>query len=134
MAQRRHVNRIGIPLVDNNAGDCLGFSQPHIGEGLSAIGRLINAVTRGRALPIIGLAGSDPDDIGILLADVNVTDRRCSIALEYRLPGRSIVYGLPNAARRQPNVDDIGIALHGDNIIYAPPHACRPDWPEPKSL
>src|SRR5262249_19205466 len=128
------VHDIRVARIGHNPCYGLGVPQSHVCEGFARIGRLIDAVAHRGTLPVVGLACPDPDDIGIGLTDINIPDRRRRISLEYRLPGGSIVDGLPDAAGSQSEIYNVGVAFHGGDVVDAAAHAGRADGPEPKSL
>ena len=65
MAEHRDIDYVGILRIDDDTGDGLGTLQTHLREGLAGISRFIDAVAKAGTLSIVGLAGTDPDDVGI---------------------------------------------------------------------
>src|SRR5439155_22033668 len=95
------VDGVRVLRVDLDARDRLSLLQSHAREGLAAVGRLVDAVSDRRALPVVRFPGPDPHDVRVLLADGDVADRSRRVALEDRLPGRPVVDALPDAAGRK---------------------------------
>ena len=86
MAYGRHVNNVRICRVSGDTGDLMGLLKPHIDKCFPTVGRLVDSVTPTAAVAVVGLAGADPDDIGIALKKSHVTDRAASIVVKNRRP------------------------------------------------
>ena len=103
----RDVDDVRIGRVHDDGSDRVGVLQPHVGEGLSAVGRLVDAVAPRRGVASALFAGADPDDVGILLEDRDVADRRRAVVVEDRRPGDAGVGRLEHAAGGAAD-DDVG--------------------------
>ena len=75
IAEGRDVDDIGIDRVDHDPGDLLRGAEPHVLPGLATVGRFVDPVAPGGTLPVVVLAGADPDQIGIVRRDGDGPDR-----------------------------------------------------------
>ncbi len=107
VAQRGHVHDVGVRRMEPDARDVVGVLQADVLERRAAIRGLVDAVAPGGGVPLVAFAGADPDDLRILLVDLDVADRRRAVVVEDRRPARAAVVGFPDAARRGPH-DHVG--------------------------
>ena len=107
VADRRDVDHVRVLGVHDHLGDRLRFFQSHVLELAAAVGRLVDAGAERRALTVVRLARADVDDVGIRRRQLDVADRRDRVLVEDRRPRRAVVDGLPDAARRVADVDDV---------------------------
>ena len=134
MPEHRRVHRVWILRVDDDARDRLTVLEAEMGEGLAAVGCLVDAVAERRRLAVVRLPGADVDDVGISRMDRDVADRRGGVGVEHRLERDGVVLGLPHAADRVAEINDVGIALRHLDVVDAPAHAGRTDRSEPETL
>src|SRR5260370_6014327 len=80
VTENRHVNYVGILRIDDDARDGLRILEAHLREGLAAVGRFIDAVTKAGTLAVVGLAGAHPDDFGVRPSNRDVSNRSRSIS------------------------------------------------------
>ena len=130
MAERRDVDRVGVLRIDDDARDRLRLFQPDVGEGLAAVGRLVDAVAERRGLAVVRLAGADVDDVRVARMDGDVADRGGGVGVEHRLERHAVVLRLPHAADGVAKVDDVGIGLRHRDVVDAAAHARRADGAE----
>src|SRR5262249_6743101 len=78
VAQRRHIDEVGVRRMDADAADMLGRAQPDIRPGAAGIARLVEAVAIGDVEPDLGLAGARVDDIAIGARDGDGADGRAA--------------------------------------------------------
>src|SRR5205807_6734310 len=104
VAEGGDIDDVGVGGVDDDAADVLRVPQAHVLPGLAAVGRFVDAVAPGDAVAGVGLAGADPDHVGVRFGDGHVAERNRRLALEDGRPGGAIVDGLPQAARRGGHV------------------------------
>ena len=71
----------------------------------AGVGRAIDAAAPRRALSVVLLAGSGPDDLRVAREDREIAEGVVRLALEDRLPERAVIRRLPDAARRRGDVD-----------------------------
>src|SRR6185295_765609 len=116
--------------VDDDAIDVARGRQPHLRPGLAAVDRLVDAVAPRRALPVVRLAGADPDEIGIALRDGDGADRDEALVLELRLERRARRGRLPHAAVRGADVVDRRVRFVDGEVGDAARHRRRPDRAE----
>src|SRR4029079_17356324 len=107
VAGGRDVDDVGIGRVHDHRPDRVGVLEAHVGEGLAAVGRLVDAVAPRRGVAAALFAGADPDDVGIFLEDRDVADRRRAVGVEDRRPGDAGVGRLEHAAGGAAD-DDVG--------------------------
>src|SRR5438874_2080292 len=93
--------------------------QAEIGPRGAAVGRAVDAAAPGRALAIVVLAGSGPDDVRVAREDREGTERVVGLPLEDRLPGDALVRRFPDAAARGRDVEDRGISGIDLEIVNA---------------
>src|SRR5579871_1071387 len=113
--------------MNHDARDVMSIGEPHLHPGFAAVAGFINSITPRGALPIVALAGADPNYVGFRLRYRHVADARHSLVVEHRLPGDSAVDGFPNSTARQASVDDIGVAFDHREIVDASAHVRRTD-------
>ena len=90
-------------------------------EGPAAVGGLVDADAGHRRAEQVGLAGANPDDVGIRGGDRDVADAGRGVVFEHGLPRRAVVVGLPHAARRVGGVDASRAALFRDGHVGRAP-------------
>ena len=105
----------------------LGRLQAHAGEGLAAVGRLVDAVAPGDAVADAFLARPDPDDVGVLLEEGDVADRSRAVLFEDRLPGRPGVDRLEDAAGGRGDQDLGEVVVERLEVGDAADHVGRAD-------
>src|SRR6266478_3816396 len=120
--KRRHVHHIRILWMNHDSSDVPRGLQPHFFPGLAAIDRFVRSVAPGGALPVVWLAGTDPNHGRVRGGDGDVADGRDTLLIKYWFPSRAVVRCLPYAARSCAHIHDVGIALHHCEIINAPAH------------
>ena len=92
--------------------------------GLSAIGRLVDAITRREIGPLQPLAGPDIDYIGVGGGDRQIADRAGRLVIKERSPGPTRVGRLPDAAIVDPNEEDIRLGWNADRADCS----SGPEW------
>ena len=122
-ARGRHEHDVVVARVDDDAIDVAGGAKPHVGVGLAAVRRLVDAVTPRRALPVVRFARADPDEVGVRLRDGHVADRHQALRLELGLERRARVDGLPHAPVRGPDVEQRGVGL-----VHRQDRKSAPTW------
>ena len=75
VADRRDIDDVRIGRVGHHPGDLAGVAQPHTRERVAAVCGLPDPIAPPHAVPIVGLSGADPDDVGVGLEEGDVTDR-----------------------------------------------------------
>ncbi len=121
-AGRRHEDDVVVGRMDDDAVDVPRLRQPHEGEGLPAICRLVDPAPPRGALPVVGLARPHPDEVRIDLRHGDVADRDQPLVLEERFEGRTVAGRLPHAAVRGADVVDRRIGLVDGEVGDAPRH------------
>ena len=105
-----HEHDVGILGVDADLRDVAGFLEPHVGPCLSAIGRLVDPVSRCQVLSRQRFARADVHHGGVRQGHVDRPYRR---RLEETVgdvpPVGARVLGLPDAAVTRAEVKDEGI-------------------------
>src|SRR5207248_5503 len=97
-AGRRDEHTVVVARVDDDAPDVLRAPEADELERLAAVGRLVDAFAPRRALSVIRLARTDPDDVRILLRHGDGANREKAAILKERREGRAITGRLPHAA------------------------------------
>src|SRR5207244_4737274 len=109
VAQGGDVDGLGILGVDDDLADVLRVAQAHVLPGLAAVGRFVDAVAPGDAIAGVGLAGADPDDVGVRLRHGDAAEADARLMVEDGGEGVAGVAGLPQAARGGGDVHDAGV-------------------------
>jgi hypothetical protein len=99
-----------VRRVHRDAADVIGARETDVGEGLAAVGRLVDAVAEVRAALVVRLTGADIERVGCRRRDRDVADREGLLVGEERAEARALVLGLPDAARRARDVPDRTVA------------------------
>ena len=102
--------------------DVLGVPEPHVLPGLAAVERAIDAVAPRRTLPIVWLAGANPNDVGIRRRYADVADRSRSLLVEDRIEGRAGVSSLPHAAGCGSDIESGCVAFDDSEVVDASAH------------
>src|SRR2546428_3332881 len=105
LARRAGIDHVGDARIDGDLRDQIGLLKPHAGPTLAAIDRLVDAVSDGNGIARPGLAGPDPDDLGVPGIDLYRSDRLDRLLVEDRLERRAAVLALPHPAARRGNVE-----------------------------
>ena len=122
MPHSSHIDNVGIGGMDGNATDVMAILESHIGPGVTAIGRFVDPIAPGGALPVVGLAGAHPYDTGVRRGYGYRSNGAGILVVKDRLPGDPVVGGLPQTAGGSARIDDPGLALHYGKIVYPPTH------------
>ena len=126
----RHEHDVVVARVDDDPVDVLRGAKPHVGVGLPAVGRLVDAVAPRGALAVVRLARAHPDKIGVALGNGHVADRHQPLVLELRFERGAVVPGLPHAAVRRGDIVDGRVGLVDGDVGDAARHRRRPDRAE----
>ena len=65
MTDRSDIDDVGVGGVGEYAGYLMSILQADVLECFAAVGGLVDAISPGYAVPVVGLTGADPDDVGI---------------------------------------------------------------------
>src|SRR5690606_9480297 len=65
VAERRHIDEIGILRVNLDLADVAGVAEAEVSPGLAAVGRLVDAVAVGHLVPDRRFAGTGVDHVRI---------------------------------------------------------------------
>ena len=113
-AERRHIDRVAIIGMHEDAADVPAVLQPHMLPGRATVLRPINPIAIKRAAHIVLLAGAEPDGVGILGIKRHRPHRNATLLFEDGRPGRPGVHRFPQAARGAGGIDDALIGgMHG---------------------
>ena len=91
-------NGIGILRVDHDPGYPTGLLQTHVLPGLSGVGGFVDAVTDGDVAADEGLTGSGPDEVWVVGANCESSDRLSRLAVENGSPVDAGIGGFPDPA------------------------------------
>ena len=94
-------------------------SRPTCCPRRAAVGRAIDAAAPRRALAIVLLARSGPDDLRVAGEDREIAEGVVGLAVEDRRPERAVVRRLPDAARGRGDVDGRGILRIDLDVVDA---------------
>ena len=122
MSQGCDVDDVGVIRVHDDSADVMAFGEPHVRPRLATVDRLVDAVAPPRALSIGTLARTDPNDVGLLLVDNDVTHGVNRFVLKYRFEPDAVVRRLPHAAGSRRDVEDLGVRVHDRDIDEPPTH------------
>ena len=101
---------VGIGRIDDDGADLAGVLQPDIGPGLAGVGRLVDPVAVADIAPQVALAAPDIDHVVVGRGDRHCADGGDGLLVEDGLPRAARVIGLPDAAGRSAEVEDVGLA------------------------
>ena len=134
VAERRHVDDVGVHRVDDDAADVVGVFEAHVRPRLARVGRLVDAVAPVGAARRGVLARADPDDLRIGVGHGDVADRDDGLVVEDRLPADAVVHRLPEAARTGRRVDRVRLLRRHREVDEAAALARRADRAELEGL
>src|SRR4051812_39008086 len=97
MAGRGHKDNLGIGRVDRDAIDGLSLLKPQMGPSLASVACAPDAVSNGRTLPVVGLAGSDIDDVRVGRGNPDGSNRLVLHVVELGVPVVSAIGRFPEA-------------------------------------
>jgi hypothetical protein len=133
VAERCHVDDVGVVRIDVDAADLLRVAQPHEAPGLPAVGRAVDTLALGDVRAHVGLAGADVEGLGIGGRDRERADRAHRHVVEVRPPGAAGVQGLPHATVDGAEVEVVGLTGNARDREHAPATE-RPDQPPAQVL
>ena len=133
-AGRGHEHHVVVHRIDDDPVDGLRTPESDVLERAASVGRLVDTFAPRRALPIVGLAGADPDHIGIRLRHRNGADRKQPLVLKQRRVRRAVVRGLPDTAVRRGDVVDGRVGLIDGQVRNPARVRGRPNGPEVQVL
>ena len=113
MALRCHVDNVGVPRVDADAGDLLGVLKTDVRPGGAPVGGLVDAVTVRRVAADGRLAHAGDDHVRVRLGDGDRADRGgLQELVGNRFPRAAAVGGLPQPAAGRAEVEDERLATN----------------------
>ena len=115
-----HIGHIGVGGMGEDLTDVVRIPEPHVDEGLPAVGGLVDPVTPGHRVPGAGLARTDPDDVRVRLEDGDVADIPAPVVLEDRLPGGPGVVGEPRPPEAAPTITRAGVGSTASMSVTRP--------------
>jgi hypothetical protein len=74
LSDRRHVDDVRILRVRYDARNLERVPESDVRERRPPIGRFVNPIAPGDTVPVICLAGSDPDQVPVTLKDLDVAN------------------------------------------------------------
>ena len=134
VAQRRHVDDVGVHRVDDDAADVMGVFEAHVGPRLARVDRLVDPVAPVGAARGGVLARADPDDLRIGVGHRDIADRDDGLIVEDRRPADAVVHRLPEAARTGRRVDRVRLLRRHREVDEAAALARRADRAELEGL
>ena len=108
VAERADVGDVGVEGIEGDAGDVVGVLEAEVAPGLAAVERFVDAVAEANAVAGVGLAGAEPDDVGVMRVDGDIADGDSGLVIEDGGPGGAGVGGFEEAAGRGGDVDELG--------------------------
>src|SRR5947209_11003386 len=130
MAGRGHEHDLRVGRIHGDTVDGLRFLETQVMPGFAAVCCAPDAVTDGRALTVIGLAGPAVYDVWIRRRNADGAYRLVLITVELRVPVIASIRRFPEPTSRKPDVHNHGIFFRALNIIEPPHHHCRTDGAE----
>ena len=100
LARRAGVDGVAVLRDRRRCSRCARVRQAHVGPGLAAVGRFVDAVADRDGVARPALAGADPDHLRVGRIERDRADRLHRLLVEHRLEGRAAVDRLPHAAGR----------------------------------
>src|SRR5260370_7365335 len=85
-SQCSYVHHIRILRMNHDAPDVPRGLQPHLLPGLSAVERLVCSIAPGGALPVVRLAGTDPNHGRGRTPDGDAPTGQYTLFINYRFP------------------------------------------------
>ena len=123
--QRAGNDDVGIFRIDHDSADASGLLETRASPCLASVGRLVDPVSNRDVAADECLAGARPNDVRIGGRDGQRANRRDILVVEDRVPVRTVVGRLEDAARRRACVIDVRTA--GDSGDGNNPVADRSD-------
>src|SRR6185437_14246221 len=80
--------------------------------GLAGVGGFVDAVADGEIRAVQALAAANVNDVGIRGRDGNRADGAGGLVVKDRLPGPSVIVGLPHTAVADTYIEDAGLRRH----------------------
>ena len=134
MADRGHPHDIRIRRVNEDACDALRLPESRMHERGAAVGALVDTVPERRTLPVVRLARTHVEDIGIGGREGEGADGVRLVAVEDRFERRPVVRRLPQTAGREPHVEDPRVLGVDREIVDAAALPRGADGPPPEAL
>ena len=111
----------------DNTPDVLGLLKTDMGKSIATIGGLIHPVAPARALAVVGLTGTDIEDIRMALTYREVADASSFEVFKNGLERCSIIDGLEDATGCRRNVVGVWICVYNSEVIDTATHDCWAD-------
>ena len=116
VAEGSDIHDVIILRVDEDAADVVSVVEPHVLPCAPRVGRLEYTRPGNRTARHVRLAGTDPDQVRILVGYRDDRDRGSRLALKDRFPSRAVVDGLPE-------ITGAGAAVEGRLTLFDRPNA-----------
>ncbi len=129
VAERGDPGRLRVFRMDGDSRDRPRGLQSHVGEGLAAVRREVDAVSPGRAVPVVAFSRADPQRLRVRGRDGDGADRGDGLLLEDPLERAAVVRGLREASGREADVEDVGVLGVERDVGDPSAHHRRPDRP-----
>ena len=114
VAQRRHVDDVGVVRVNDQAADLLHVGEADVLPVLTEVGRLEDTVPYRQIGAVEPFAGAHVDDVRMRGRDREIADRSRGRGVEDRSPGAPEVVGLPHAPVVDPYIEDARLGRNPD--------------------
>ena len=120
MAERRHVDDVGVGGVHDDAPDVVRFRKADVRPRLTLVGRLVDAVSPVGRPRVVAFARTQVEHIRVGGSDRDGSDRVDILILEQHVERDSVVRRPPQVPGGRSDVERVGLlSRHGD--IDEPP-------------
>src|SRR5580658_9860054 len=116
------IHDIWIRGINDDAANMMCIGKAHMLPGLACIERLVDPISPGRTLTIVGLACSHPDDGRVGGSYRDIANRRYRFVVEYRLPSGKGVDRFPDAPAGKADIGDLRIVFDDRQGVDAASH------------
>src|SRR5204863_4113388 len=117
---------VGVPRIDRDFSDVVGFVEAEVGPGFPGVDRLVDTVAVADGVTKRRFPTADEHDGRIRGCDGNRADRRDRLAVENREPHPATVDRFPDAAVDRAEIEIVGTTGNAGRGGDAP----TAEWPD----
>src|SRR5204863_115537 len=117
---------VGVPRIDRDFSDVVGFVEAEVGPGFPGVDRLVDTVAVADGVTKRRFPTADEHDGRIRGCDGNRADRRDRLAVENRKPHPATVDRFPDAAIDRAEIEIVGTTGNAGRGGDAP----TAEWPD----
>ena len=112
MAENRYQHAVRIMWIDDDGGDLLPIAQTKMLPRTTTIAGLVNPVAGGEVRTSQAFPAAHVNNFRIGRGNGQRSYRAGRLIIEDRVPGASVIGGLPHSAVVRSHVENVGLSWH----------------------